>query len=331
MRNTHLSTTATNGAPAATRSSRPPTSEVVDYRDTPRVLLEPRRLAGALLRTARPRHWTKNLLVLAAPAAAGVLHRPDAAARIAVTLVAFCLAASATYFANDLRDRHSDRLHPTKRHRPIAAGVVSPNLARAVVLVLVTAALALSTAATPFVSLVLGGYLALTTAYSVRLKHAPILDIGAISVGFLLRAVAGAVTVDVPVSSWFLIVVSFGALLVASGKRYAEAHNLGTERANGHRRALAGYTTTFLRHVVFSAATVAILGYCSWALDAEGAGGNLPLTLSILPFVLAILHYALQLENGGGEQPEELALRDRTMQFFGATWVALITIGVYVS
>src|SRR3954447_20838106 len=135
---------------------------------------------GGLLRTARPRQWSKNVLVFAAPAAAGVLGQADQLAKTLIALVCFCFAASGTYFLNDAADIDSDRRHPTKQHRPVAAGVISVRGARVVGVILVLAGIGLGFAATWQLALTVASYVALTTLYSTVLKHVPIVDIVAV-------------------------------------------------------------------------------------------------------------------------------------------------------
>lgn len=288
---------------------------------------------GGVVRTARPRQWAKNLLVFAAPAAAGVLDEVGALTATSVAFLAFCLAASSTYCLNDLLDREADRHHPDKRHRPVAAGLVPPGLAGAVAVSLAVAAVALALiAAGPALAALVGAYLVLTTSYSLWLKHMAIIDIAAISAGFVLRAAAGAVAVDVPMSDWFLIVVSFAALFVAAGKRLAEqAGQAGPAAADGEpqRVTLAVYTTPFLRHVALTATSVTITAYCLWALDTGSPGGNPWMMASIAPFALALLRYGLLVHQGQGEAPEEILLGDRPMRLTGAAWGLLFLVGVY--
>lgn len=287
-----------------------------------------RRLAG-LARTARPRQWIKNVLVFAAPAAAGVLTSPDALWRTVLAFVAFSLAASGTYCINDAQDREADRRHPRKCRRPVAAGIVPVRVAwgAGAAFAVGGVALAALTVGGPL-ALAVAGYLVLTTSYSTWLKHVAIVDIAAISAGFVIRAVGGAVAVDVALSDWFLIVVSFGALFIAAGKRTAERAALGEDRG-GHRPTLEIYTGPFLRHVSLVATSVTIIAYCLWAFDAIGSTGNAWLTISIVPFVLGMLRYGLLVEHGYGEAPEELVLGDRSLQAFGALWAALFVVGVY--
>ncbi|HWW44863.1 MAG TPA: decaprenyl-phosphate phosphoribosyltransferase, partial [Acidimicrobiia bacterium] len=161
----------------------------------------------------RPRQWLKNLLVFGAPAAAGQLTHRTALLYSLAAFVIFCFAASGTYCLNDVVDREADRRHPVKRHRPVASGEVSVRVAVAIGAVLLAAALAGSAAiGRPRLALVVAIYVGVTVAYSVWLKHEPILDLGAVAAGFVLRAIAGGVATRVPLSNWFIIVASFGSL-----------------------------------------------------------------------------------------------------------------------
>ncbi|HUF85292.1 MAG TPA: decaprenyl-phosphate phosphoribosyltransferase [Acidimicrobiia bacterium] len=286
-------------------------------------------LARSLLRTARPKQWAKNVLVFAAPGAAGVLTEADELGRTLAAFVAFCLAASGTYFLNDALDADADRRHPTKRNRPVAAGYVSESLAKAMAVVLVVVALAV---AAPFnsgkLALVVGGYIAITVAYSLWLKHEPVVDLGAVASGFVLRAIAGGVATDVPLSDWFLIVAGAGSLFIVTGKRHAEQMELGDASA-GHRSTLAEYSSAYLNYVRAVTSGVAITAYCLWAFEnAEAVGDVFWFRLSIVPFVAGILRYALVVEQGGGGAPEEIVLRDRVLQLFGLMWVATFAVGV---
>jgi hypothetical protein len=196
-------------------------------------------LARSLLRTARPKQWAKNVLVFAAPGAAGVLNEPDELARTLVAFVAFCLAASGTYFLNDALDADADRHHPVKRFRPIAAGHLGVGTAKVIAVVLMLAALGVSA---PFnsgkLALVVGGYIAITVSYSLWLKHEPVVDLGAVAAGFVLRAIAGGVATDVPLSDWFLIVAGAGSLFIVTGKRHAEQLELGEAAVRQREQAL---------------------------------------------------------------------------------------------
>ena len=284
---------------------------------------------GAYIRLARPKQWLKNVLVVAAPGAAGVLTQGDALVKTGIAFVCFCLAASGTYYINDALDVEADRLHPKKRNRPVASGEVSVRNAYVVGCALIVASIALSFVARWELALVIGGYLVLTVAYSIWLKHEPVLDLSAVACGFVLRAIAGGIAVGVSISPWFLIVAGAGSLFMVTGKRSAELRSLGTA-AGSHRRARDGYTEGFLAYVRAVASSVAILAYCLWAFEKSALGGTPAwFQLSIIPFALGILRYALLLAQGEGGAPEELVLSDRVLLAIGAVWVVCFAIAVH--
>jgi decaprenyl-phosphate phosphoribosyltransferase len=287
-------------------------------------------IPGAALRAVRPRQWAKNVLVFAAPVAAGSIDQRSVAEHAVLAFVAFCLAASGTYLLNDARDVESDRQHPTKRNRPIAAGVISVGFAYGLGIALIAVSLVVGFLTARDLGITLVAYLLLTTAYSFWLKRQPILDIVAVAAGFVLRAIAGATATDLPISEWFFIVTSFGALLVVIGKREGELHTLGA-RAGDVRVTLAAYTPEFLRSLRSVATGVVLVAYCLWAFDsasgsAEGANW---FELSIVPFAVAIFQYSLILENGGGENPEEVLTSNRAILATGAVWAIIYGYAVY--
>ncbi len=288
----------------------------------------------ALVRTARVRQWPKNLLVFAAPGAAGVLTHATPLARTLVAFAVFCAVASGTYFINDAIDVEADRQHPTKRRRPVASGLLSRKVALAAGGVLMALGLGLGTALEWRLGLVVIIYVVLQLAYTLALKHQPIFDLVAVAAGFVLRAIAGAVAVPVPVSEWFLIVATFGSLLMVTGKRLAEQIDLGPDRGN-HRPALDLYSPTFLRTVLAISAGGAIIGYCLWAFSLQTALTHhrdpIWYQLSIVPMFIALLRYTFLVEKGKGAQPEELVFSDRPLQVLGALWLLLFAVGVYAS
>jgi decaprenyl-phosphate phosphoribosyltransferase len=286
-----------------------------------------------LVRAARPKQWVKNLLVFAAPGAAGLLDGVDDLAMTALMFLAFCMAASGTYFVNDLFDIEADRAHPTKRARPIAAGVVPPGVARATGVVLLAGGLALSSASGRWQTVaVLAVYVTVTLSYTVWLKHVPIVDLVIIASGFVLRAAIGASAVEVKMSSWFVLCVTFGSLFIVTGKRYAELREMGHDAATT-RASLEEYTPGFLRIVLSVSLGAALLSYCLWAFETkEVSGTDLPFyELSIPPMLTALLRYALVLEQGHGSAPEEIFARDRLLQLMGVAWVIVFGLGVYLS
>lgn len=285
-------------------------------------------LAAALLRLARPKQWLKNVLVFAAPAAAGILDEGDALEKSAVAFVCFCLAASGTYYLNDALDVLADRAHPTKRTRPVASGAVSIGLATMLGVALLIAPIGLAFVASWRLAVVVASYAALTIAYSTRLKNEAVVDLAAVAAGFVLRTIAGGVAVGVPISQWFLIVAGAGSMFMVTGKRHAELLELGDDAA-AHRPSLAHYSISYLTYVRGVASAIAILAYCLWSFERSALSGNeVWFQLSAVPFVLGILRYALLLDQGRGGAPEELVLSDRMLQVIGAAWAVLFAMAV---
>jgi decaprenyl-phosphate phosphoribosyltransferase len=286
-----------------------------------------------LLREARPKQWVKNVLVFAAPGAAGVLTHANELGRSFAALGLFCVVASGTYFLNDSLDAEADRAHPTKRNRPIASGVIPVAVGFAIGVLLLGVGIAAAAAVTWKLSVVLGVYVAVQFAYSFYLKHQPVYDLACVAGGFVLRAIAGGVAADVAVSEWFLIVATFGSLLMVTGKRLAEQIELG-DGSGAHRATLAAYTPTFLRTVLAIAATGAIVGYCLWAFSlTTPLSGHDPLwyQLSVVPMIIALLRYTFLVEKGHGAKPEDLVLSDKSLLVLGAAWATLFALGVYAS
>jgi decaprenyl-phosphate phosphoribosyltransferase len=283
----------------------------------------------AAIRTARPKQWTKNVLVFAAPAAAGVLDQRDALLQTCVAFIGFCLAASGTYFLNDANDAEADRLHPTKRLRPIAAGDLDVKTARIIALVLIALALVVTAPINDFkLTGIVAGYVLVTLSYTMWLKYEPVIDLAAVAAGFVFRAIAGGVATSVPLSDWFLIVAGAGSLFIVTGKRHAEQVELGSDSLE-HRRTLGEYSTAFLGYVRAVASGVMITAYCLWAFEnAAHTGDETWFRLSIVPFVIAVLRYALVVDQGGGGAPEEVVLSDRVLQVVGLVWMITFALGV---
>ena len=307
-------------------------AKLLTNRAEPPAIDESRSIAAGLFHTARVRQWPKNVLVFAAPGAAGVLTHGGPLLRTLAAVALFCLVSSGTYFINDALDVRADRLHPTKQFRPVAAGVISVRMAATTGVILMAVALAGGTALKWRLGLVLGIYVIVQFAYSFYFKHQPIYDLAMVSGGFVLRALAGAVAVPVAVSQWFLIVATFGSLLMVTGKRVAEHAELGDERG-AHRATLDEYSSTFLRTVLAIAAGGAIIGYCLWAFSFQTAllhhHDQIWFQLSIVPVLIGLLRYTFLVEAGHGAKPEELVLGDRPLQLLGLVWALFFAIGVY--
>ncbi|MGO9489261.1 MAG: decaprenyl-phosphate phosphoribosyltransferase [Solirubrobacteraceae bacterium] len=282
----------------------------------------------ALVRACRPRQWTKNLLVLAAPGAAGILFSPEVPGKLALTFVSFCALSSSTYLFNDLHDRSEDRAHPRRRNRPLASGEISPRLAAVTALALAAGGLGLAAAVRPWLAVVGAAYLLLTGSYTIWWRSVAVADLAAIAGGFVLRAIAGGVATEVTVSRWFLLVTSFGALFLVAGKRYAELRGGGN--AGVTRAALDEYSERYLRFVIGLAATVSTTAYCLWAFQHSHQPRLSWYELTVIPFVLWLLRYGLLIDRGEGEAPEDTVLGDRFLLTMSAAWAALFVSGVYV-
>ncbi|MFM9588998.1 decaprenyl-phosphate phosphoribosyltransferase [Streptomyces scabiei] len=288
-------------------------------------------LALGLLRTARPRQWIKNLLVVAAPAAAGELFTPRALTRLPLVFVLFTACAAAVYLINDARDAEADRAHPVKRHRPVAAGQVPVPVAYGVGGALaVLAPLAAAWLCSPYTCALLTAYLVLQLAYCLSLKHVLVVDLAVVTTGFLMRAMAGGPALGIPLSRWFLITTGFGALFMVAAKRYSEAVQMA-DRPGATRALLTEYTAGYLRFVWQLAAGVAVLGYCLWAMEEGGvpSAGVLPWRqLSMVAFVLAVLRYAVFADRGTAGEPEDVVLHDRALTLIAAVWLTMYGLAV---
>ncbi|MDQ6778356.1 MAG: decaprenyl-phosphate phosphoribosyltransferase [Actinomycetota bacterium] len=306
--------------------SRPPRSRRADPREQGRPAAEriPAEHGGIRpwVRAVRPRQWAKNLLVFAAPAAAGTLGRSGVLLHVALAFVVFCLLASGAYLINDARDAPEDRRHPVKRHRPIASGAVSPEMAAAVGAICVALGIWLALAVSDALCIAACAYAALNVAYTTWLRRVAIADIAAIAAAFVLRALGGGIAAQVAISRWFILVVSFAALFVAAGKRYADFLDPETRRS---RRVLEQYTAEFLRLVICVSCAGALGAYSLWAF---AAGVPLARELTIIPFILAMLRYGLLVTSGSGGAPENVIFGDRFMQVTGLAWVVMFGLGV---
>ena len=300
--------------------------EVPAARETVRT---PAGVARGLLKTMRPRQWVKNVLVFAAPFVGGDLLTHGIVPKLLIAFVAFSLAASGIYLVNDAKDVEADRAHPTKRFRPIAAGVVAPRLAIGLAVLLLAAAVAVSLLASVPLMIVLAVYVVVQLSYCFWLKHQAVLDICIVASGFLLRAIAGGAATAIPLSQWFLLVAGFGSLFMVAGKRYAEM--MLAERTGAKiRKSLENYTASYLRFVWALSATVLITTYCLWAFDiGQEVHNHTWSVISIVPFVIAVLRYSVDVDSGNGGEPEEIALGDRVLQVLALLWVGTLTLAVY--
>ena len=301
----------------------------------------PKNLLDGMIKALRPKQWVKNVLVIAAPLAAGneIMYSGRSIGTLTVDIlvafVAFCLAASSIYLINDARDVEADRAHPTKRFRPIAAGVLPVSMAYIMAVALIIGSIAVSWFASegPGLAIVVAVYIALQLGYCFGLKHQPVIDIALVSSGFMLRAMAGGVAANINLSQWFLLVAAFGSLFMAAGKRYAEL--LLAERTGKKiRKSLQGYTATYLRFVWTLAATAVVLSYALWGFEMGRAPGTSSTSaiwyeISMVPFTVAIRRFAADVDRGDAGSPDEIALKDRPLQALAVLWLLSIAIAVY--
>ncbi|GAB3504023.1 decaprenyl-phosphate phosphoribosyltransferase [Amycolatopsis cihanbeyliensis] len=294
----------------------------------------PRRgpVGGVLgvLKTARPRQWVKNVLVFAAPFTGVQLGDGAVLLDAAIAFVAFSLVASSVYLINDAVDVEADRAHPTKRNRPIAAGVVPVRVAYAAAVLFFAGGMAVGLLANPKLLIVLGVYEAIQLGYCFGLKHQPVIDLAIVGSGFLMRLIAGGVATGISLSQWFLLVTAFGSLFMVAGKRYAEV--MLFERTGAKiRSSLKKYSASYLRFVWATSAAILIMSYCLWAFEQQQrAPESVWAVISIVPLVLAVLRYAVDVDGGNAGEPEEIALRDRVLQVLGASWMASLVISYYL-
>jgi decaprenyl-phosphate phosphoribosyltransferase len=285
--------------------------------------------AWGLVREVRPRQWAKNVLVLAVPLAAGAVFDLGVLRPTAVAFALFCLASSAVYLVNDVIDVEEDRRHPRKRFRAIAAGVVPRWLAVVLAVVFVAVALVCAALLTrPALAWVLVAYVVIQLAYCLFLKNQPVIDLAVVASGFLLRGIAGGVAAGLLISHWFLLVAAFGSLFMVAGKRYSELVLVGDGADT--RKTLQEYSASYLRFVWSLSAGVACTAYCLWAFEMGGVADGVPWSaVSIAPFVLAILRYAVDVDRGSAGAPEEIVLRDRVLLSLGLLWAATVALEVF--
>lgn len=284
---------------------------------------------GALLAAMRPKQWTKNLLVFAALVFDHQLDDLGHFALVFGAFICFCLASSSTYLVNDVMDRESDRLHPKKRHRPIASGRLSERTALVGAAVAFLASVGVGFLLRPAFAGVILLYIILIVAYSLSLKHLVILDAFTISAGFVLRAAGGAVVLDVPISPWLYVCTVLLSLFLAFGKRRAEL-NLLEGAAAEHRRNLDEYTVPLLDQLILITTAATVMAYSLYTFTAVNLPENHSMMLTI-PFVLyGVFRYLFLIyARGEGGAPEQVLLSDRPLLLSVMLWGLAAVVIVY--
>ena len=286
---------------------------------------------GLLLVSMRPEQWTKNLLVLAGVAFGGRLLEPSAVTIALAAFAIFCVLSGAVYVFNDVADRDADRNHPLKRERPIASGHLSTTTAVTAGVVLAAGGIAAAFAIGTLFALIAATYVAALVLYSIALKHVVIVDVLVIAAGFVLRAIAGAVAVDVPIGHWLLVCTTLLALFLALSKRRHEL-TLLAEGATDHRRILEEYSPYLLDQMIGVVTASTLIAYTVYATSPDTAArlGTAKLGLTI-PFVLYGIFRYLYLvhQKRGGGSPAAMLLTDRPLLGCVALWAASVIVLMY--
>lgn len=281
-----------------------------------------------LIRLARPSHWIKNLFVLAALVFSRRLTEADAVLTSLVAFAAFCLASSGIYALNDVLDRREDALHPVKRRRPVAAGEISPAVAVAWSLILMAAAVAVGLAVRREFAAMVGAYLALTGAYVFGLKRVAILDVLVIAFGFVLRAYAGGVAIDVWVSPWLVLCTLTLALFLGFAKRESERAALGAAAADTRPVAWEVYDQKSLEHMMTVSATLAIATYMLYTVSPETIErvGHPWMFVTVMPVVYGVFRFYRLAIAGSATGPVEMVRRDPAFVAALAVWMAMVAV-----
>jgi len=279
-----------------------------------------------LIGLLRPRQWVKNLFVLVGLLFGHAWRDPSLAIPALWATFSFCLASGAAYAFNDARDVAHDREHPDKRGRPVARGAVTPAQATVLSVLVAAAALAIAACAGWKVGVLVAVYLALSVAYTLRLKHVPVLDVGTIAIGFMLRLLAGTLGIGIEPSQWLLACGFLLTLFLGLAKRRAEMARLA-QGAGRHRAVLDGYSAGLLDKAILLCAASLVIAYAWYTLAEDTAllhgTGKLVMTL---PWVLlGTLRYLVRLRrHGGGGDPAEELLRDPLLAAAVAGWLATV-------
>lgn len=284
----------------------------------------------ALLRTMRPKQWTKNAVVFAPLIFDEKLFQPALLARTTAAFALFCLISSTVYIINDLADIEKDRLHPKKRERPLAAGVLSPAVAVAAAVVFILVSIPISLWLDRGFSLILFSYLLLNVAYSFYLKHLVIIDVLVIAAGFVLRVAGGVAVVGVErFSPWLYLVITLGALFLGFGKRRHELLLL-EDGADAHRAILAEYTLPFLDQLIALVTSTMVIAYSLYTFSAPNLPANhaMMLTIPIVLYGLFRYLYLIHVKKEGGA-PDELLLTDKPLLATSILWVLAVIIVLY--
>ena len=288
----------------------------------------------ALLKALRPLQWVKNGLVFLpfvfavdiAWSTDDLDPVPELLLKLVIVAFAFCAVSSAIYLLNDLMDRSEDRLHPVKRNRPIASGKVSPPVAAAVMVVLAVSGLAVMTLVEPLLGIAGGLYSVINIGYSFGLKQVVLLDAFAVTSGYVIRAVAGAVAIDVTASPWLYTTTGAGALFIVLGRRFSEARLAG-DTAQKQRTVLKDYSGSFINQLLILSGAGAWLSYTLYTVEATNLPDNNTMLFTLPMVTFGLFRYLFLLNNSEyAEAPEQLMIQDLPLVLSIVCWVAVSTL-----
>ncbi|MGG3738047.1 decaprenyl-phosphate phosphoribosyltransferase [Aeribacillus pallidus] len=274
----------------------------------------------------RPKQWTKNLIVFAAPLYSMQLVNPNVFWKSLVSFFLFCFISGCVYILNDFVDRKADRMHPDKKHRPMASGALNPNLALTFGFLLFVSSVWVANLFNVSFALCLILYFTLNVFYSLRLKHVVLIDILLIASGFVLRAVGGALVIDVPLTEWFLLCALWLSMFLAVSKRRQELYLLQNKKGS-HRKVLESYSVALLDQYNSIFATTTIISYSLFVISSEHSNllmWSIPLVIYGICRYLYLIH-----QEGKGGKPEEILLEDKHIFITAVMYVVLILISLY--
>jgi 4-hydroxybenzoate polyprenyltransferase len=274
----------------------------------------------------RPKQWTKNLIVFAAPLYSMQLVNPNVFWKSLVSFFLFCFISGCVYILNDFVDRKADRMHPDKKHRPMASGALNPNLALTFGFLLFVSSVWVANLFNVSFALCLILYFTLNVFYSLRLKHVVLIDILLIASGFVLRAVGGALVIDVPLTEWFLLCALWLSMFLAVSKRRQELYLLQNKKGT-HRKVLESYSVALLDQYNSIFATTTIISYSLFVISSEYSNllmWSIPLVIYGICRYLYLIH-----QEGKGGKPEEILLEDKHIFITAVMYVVLVLISLY--
>lgn len=288
----------------------------------------------SLLKALRPMQWVKNVLVFLpfvfavdiAWSTDDLEPVPELLFKLFLVTLAFCALSSAIYLLNDMMDRSEDRLHPVKRNRPIASGRVSVPVAAAVMVLLAVAGLVVMILVEPLLGVAGGLYSVINIGYSFGLKQVVLLDAFAVTSGYVIRAAAGAVTIDVTPSPWLYVTAGAGALFIVLGRRFAEVR-LAEGTAEEQRTVLKDYSGPFINQLMMLSAAAAWLSYTLYTVEATNLPDNNTMLFTLPLVTFGLFRYLFLLNNSEhAEAPEQLIIQDLPLVSSIVCWIAVSTL-----